>query len=203
MREVTPVTLEGGTVRLEPMRAEHLASLFDAAQSDDIWAYLPVGRPHTPEEMRRWFETAEEARRSGAQLPFTVFERTSGKAIGSTRYMAISPQDASLEIGHTWLGRQYWRTAVNTESKYLLLRHAFETLGCVRVWFKSDARNVNSHRAIERLGAKREGVLRKHMRVKDGFHRDSVIFSILAEEWPEARVRLEERLGLARAPSQT
>ena len=196
MREVRPVTLEGRSVRLEPMCEEHIAGLFEAAQHDEIWAYLPVDRPGTEAEMRQWFDTAQEARRSGAQLPFAIIERETGVPIGSTRYMAVSPQDSSLEIGHTWLAREYWRTPANTESKYLLLRHAFDDLGCVRVWFKSDARNLNSHRAIERLGAQREGVLRKHMRVKGGFQRDSVIFSIVSEEWPEVRGRLEQRLGL-------
>ena len=203
MKEVGPVTLEGRTVRLEPMREEHLGALFEAAQSDEIWAYLPVDTPRTPEDMRRWFQTADELRRSGAQLPFTIFDAASGRPIGSTRYMAIAVPDSSVEIGHTWLARPYWRTAVNTESKYLLLRHAFETLGCARVWFKSDARNLNSHRAIERLGAKREGVLRKHMRVKGGFQRDSVIFSIVDDEWPEVRLRLEQRLGMAPGASRS
>jgi len=196
MRQVQPVTLEGPSVRLEPLGEQHLADLYEAAQHDEIWTYLPAERPRTPEELRHWYEAALRARESGPQFPFAILDRARGAVIGSTRYMAISQNDSSLEIGHTWLARSYWRTAANTETKYLLLRHAFEDLGCVRVWFKSDARNSNSHRAIERLGAKREGVLRKHMRVKGGFHRDSVIFSIIDEEWPEARARLEERLGI-------
>ena len=199
MLEVMPVTLEGRSVRLEPLGEEHLPGLFESAQDDEIWAYLPVARPRSEAEFREWFETARQAHLTGAQLPFAILDRERGVPIGSTRFMAVSRPDSSLEIGHTWLARQFWRTAANTESKYLLLRHAFDDLGCVRVWFKSDARNVNSHRAIERLGAKREGVLRKHMRVKGGFHRDSAIFSIIRDEWPEVRARLEQRLGLTLA----
>src|SRR5262249_1115171 len=152
-------------------------------------------RPRTLEDMRRWFDTAIAHRVAGHQLPFTILDRASKQPIGATRYMAINAADRSVEIGHSWLARQYRRSAVNTESKYLLLRHAFEALGCIRVWFKSDARNLNSHRAIERLGAVREGGLRQHMIAKGGYAGDSVVFSILDDEWPACKERLEQLLG--------
>jgi RimJ/RimL family protein N-acetyltransferase len=195
MKDVVAVTLEGETVRLEPMAEVHLPALLEAAQDDEIWTYLPVDRPRTASELRTWYDAAIALRDTGLQFPFTILDRTTGRPIGGTRYLSIAVADSSVEIGHSWLAREFWRSSANTESKYLLLRHAFEELGCIRVWFKSDARNLNSHRAIERLGARREGLLRKHMRVKGGFQRDSVIFSIIADEWLDVRARLEQRLA--------
>lgn len=196
MPEVLPVTLEGRTVRLELLEARHLPDLLEAAQSDEIWAYMPIARPRTLADMEKWFAAAEEGRKSGVFLPFAIIDRATNKAVGSTRYLAISPKDHSVEIGHTWLGRDYWRTAINTECKYLLMRHAFETLGCIRVWLKTDSRNLNSQRAIARIGAQKEGVLRKHMIMHDGYQRHSVVFSVIDDEWPEVKAKLEERMGL-------
>ncbi|MEI6043340.1 MAG: GNAT family protein [Chloroflexota bacterium] len=196
MLEVKPITLEGKVVRLEFLQATHLPDLFQAAQNDEIWNYLLMARPQTLADLQSWFEAAMEGWHSGVILPFAIIEQATNRVIGSTRYLAISKTDYSVEIGYTWLGRDYWRTAVNTECKYLLLRHAFEVLGCIRVWFKADARNLNSQRALARIGAKKEGVLRKHMIVRNGYQRDSVVFSILDDEWPEVKTSLEERLGL-------
>jgi RimJ/RimL family protein N-acetyltransferase len=194
MMEIGPVTLEGQWVRLEPLAEKHLPDLFEAAQDDDIWRYFPTPRPRTMSEMQKWFETAENGRKDGVFLPFAIIEKASGKAIGSTRYMAISRPDYSVEIGSTGLGRAYWRTAINTECKYLLIKHAFEDLKCIRVWLKTDSRNLISQRAIARIGAKKEGVLRKQMILHDGYIRDTVVFSIIDDEWPEVKADLEQKL---------
>jgi RimJ/RimL family protein N-acetyltransferase len=196
LKELKPVTLEGRVVRLEILEASHLPDLFEAAQDDEIWNYLLMDRPQNLVDLQHWFDAAIAGWQTGTMLSFAIIEQATNRAIGSTRYLAISKTDSSLEIGYTWLGRDYWRTAVNTEAKYLLLRHAFESLGCMRVWFKTDSRNLNSQRAIARIGAKKEGVLRKHMLVKNGYQRDSVIFSIIDDEWPEVKAHLEQRLSL-------
>jgi len=196
MQAVEPVTLEGRTVRLEPLEARHLPDLLEAAQDDEIWLYMPIERPRTIEDMQKWYQIAREGQEAGIFLPFAIIAPETNRAIGTTRYMAIARADAGLEIGWTWLGKAYWRTPVNTECKYLLLRHAFETLGCIRVWLKTDSRNLNSQRAIERIGAKKEGVIRKQAIIKNGYQRDSVFFSIIDDEWPEVKVALEEKLGL-------
>lgn len=143
--------------------------------------------------MRGWIDAAWDrsgGERQRRELPFAILDRASGRAAGSTRYLEIRPEHRGLEIGWTWLGRAYRRTAVNTECKYLLLRHAFEVMGAVRVQLKTDARNLASQRAIERIGGVREGVLRRHMVLADGFVRDSVMFSVTDTEWPGARERL-------------
>ena len=142
-------------------------------------------------------EQALEVAAGGTQLPFAIVHRGSGKGVGSTRYLDIRRSDRGLEIGWTWIGTDYQRTVINTECKYLLLRHAFEDLGAVRVQMKTDLRNVRSQRAIERLGAVREGVLRKHIVLWDGFIRDTVYYSVIHEEWPEVKRRLE---GLLKGP---
>ena len=145
--------------------------------------------------MRAWIGDMLARQARGTDLPFAVVHLESGRAIGATRYMDIQPANRGLEIGGTWYGRAFQRTAVNTEAKYLLLGHAFEHLGCIRVQLKTDRRNERSQRAIERIGAVREGVLRHNLIMPDGYRRDSVYFSILAEEWPGVKARLEEMLG--------
>lgn len=197
MMEIAPVTLEGRVARLEPLSAEHLPDLLEAAQDDEIWRYMPMPRPQTLDDMQKWLDVALEGQRAGTFLPFAIIDRASNKAIGSTRYLAISKPDYSVEIGFTWLARAYWRSAVNTECKYLLMRHAFETLHCIRVWLKTDSRNVRSQEAILRIGAKKEGILRNHMIIYDGYRRHSAVFSIIDEEWPEVKSNLEQRMGLA------
>lgn len=188
--EIQPVTLEGQLVRLEPLALEHVEALWPVAQDEEVWRYLRV-QVQRREELHDWVRDALRQQESGGALPFAIVERKSGRPIGSTRYFDFMPQHRNLEIGHTWLGKQYWRSGVNTEAKYLLLRHAFETLGCVRVQFKTDRLNVRSQTAIKRLGAVEEGTLRKHLWVQNQRFRDSVYFSILDDEWPAVKARLE------------
>ncbi len=197
MMDVRPVTLTGTVVRLEPLGLEHAEDLFVAAQEPRIWRYMPVNPSGSVEDIRSWIAAALRDRETGALLPFAIVARATDRAIGSTRYHNILPRDRGLEIGWTWLASQAQRTAVNTECKYLLLRHAFEQLQAVRVQLKTDGRNEISQRAIARLGAVREGVLRKHMLVQNGYIRDSVMYSILDSEWPEVKARLEGFLARA------
>lgn len=145
--------------------------------------------------MRGFIDAALKEATTGASQPFAIVHQPTGKAIGSTRCLDIQPENRSLEIGWTWIGTPWQRTAINTECKYLLLRHAFETLNCVRVQLKTDARNQRSQQAILRIGAKLEGTLRKHRINYDGHIRDSVYFSVIAEEWPVVKAKLEQMLA--------
>lgn len=191
----TPLTLHSEHVRLEPLSIEHAEGLFEVAQDDDIWRWLSTATPVNLGEMRAWIAGRIEAQSGGSELPLAVVERRRGRAIGCTRYLQVVPAHRQLEIGGTWYGRAYWRTAVNTECKYLLLRHAFESLGCIRVQLETDLRNERSQHAIERIGATREGVLRKYRIVpKDGYHRSNVCYSIIDDEWPGVKARLEAML---------
>jgi N-acetyltransferase len=192
--DVRPVTLEGQAVRIELLGLEHAENLYAAAQDPDIWRYMPADPSGSREAFRRWIEEALAARTAGAEMPFAIVDKESGRAVGSTRYLDIHPRDFGLEIGWTWLARPVRRTRVNTECKYLLLQHAFETLGAVRVQLKTDVRNEVSQRAIARLGAVREGVLRKQRILENGYVRDTVLFSIIAEEWPAVKAGLEAKL---------
>jgi RimJ/RimL family protein N-acetyltransferase len=153
------------------------------------------GAIRTEEQMQEWVREILSRQARGTDLPFAVVHLGSGRAIGSTRYLDIQPQHRGLEIGGTWYGVAYQRSAVNTECKYLLLRHAFEVLSCLRVQLKTDLRNERSQRAIERIGAVREGVLRNHMILPDGHVRSSVYYSLLNLEWPAVKAKLEEKLG--------
>lgn len=184
------VTLTGRLVRLEPLALEHAPALLAASADESIWRYLPRSMPTSLDDVRAWIADALAAQRESRELPFAIVELASGRAVGSTRYMDIRPAHRGLEIGWTWLGRSVQRTGVNTESKLLVLTHAFEALGALRVQLKTDGRNTVSQRAIERLGAVREGVLRRHMIMWDGAVRDTVMYSILADEWPAAKARL-------------
>ncbi|HLA99465.1 MAG TPA: GNAT family protein [Anaerolineales bacterium] len=192
---VTPVTLVGRVVRLEPLSLEHVPGLSRVGLEDEIWRYMRYGWVRTEAQMRQWVEELLRLQERGSDLPFAVVHLESGEPIGATRYLEIRPQDRAVEIGGTWYGVSYQRTAVNTECKYLLLSHAFERLGCIRVQFKTDLRNERSQVALERLGAVKEGVLRKHMILPDGAVRDSVYYSIIDSEWPEVKRRLEVMLG--------
>lgn len=190
--QVRPVTLTGQVVRLEPLAPEHAAALYQAAQEPSIWRYMPTDPSGSVAEMERWIADALVERDAGRQIPFATVERSSGQVIGSTRYLNIAPQDYGLEIGWTWLTPRAQRTASNTECKYLLMRHAFEDLGAIRVQLKTDSRNTISQRAIERLGAVREGVLRKAVIIqRDGYQRSSVMYSVTDDEWPAVKARLE------------
>ncbi len=193
--EVKPVVLEGRHVRLEPMTEEHVAGLAEIGVGQPFWDFMLYGNINTVDDMRNWVQDILSRAEKGTDLPFVAVHLGSGRVAGATRYLNIMPQDRGLEIGGTWYGPEFQRTVVNTECKYLLLRHAFETLGCIRVQLKTDQRNERSQRAIERIGAVKEGVLRNHMILPDGRIRHSVFYSILDSEWPEVKRRLEEMLG--------
>ncbi len=191
---IEPVTLDGRVVRLEPIAERHVTDLAKVGLEGEIWRYMRYGNMETIGQLSDWVRELLELQKQGTDLPFAVIYKKTGVAVGSTRYLNIDPVDRSLEIGGTWYGLDYQGTLVNTECKYLLLKHAFEVMGCVRVWFKTDSRNLRSQRAIERLGAVKEGVLRKHMILPDGYIRDSVVYSVLPNEWPEVKIKLEARL---------
>jgi RimJ/RimL family protein N-acetyltransferase len=191
---VQSVTLEGRYVRLEPLSLAHLGDLCEVGLDEDLWRWIPQA-VRTPEEMRAYIETALREQQAGLALPFATVERASGRAIGSTRFGNIERAHRRLEIGWTWIGRQWQRTAVNTEAKYLMLRHAFETLGAMRVELKTDSLNERSRRAILRLGAVEEGTFRKHMMTASGRVRHTVYFSIVDEEWAGVKGRLEGKMG--------
>ena len=193
--EVSPVTLTGSVVRLEPLSEQHVPDLTVAAHDERIWRYMLYAYPEDEEKMLAWVRDILARQAAGTDLAFAVIHLASGRAIGATRYLEIRPPHRSLEVGGTWYATEFQRTAVNSECKYLLLKHAFETLGCIRVQFKADARNLRSLRAIERLGAAREGVLRNHYILADGGFRDSVYYSILDREWPGVKARLEALLA--------
>jgi RimJ/RimL family protein N-acetyltransferase len=194
--DIHPITLIGRFVRLEPISEAHIPDLAVAGADDTIWTYMPYGPVVTGAKMRGWVLDLLERQKRGGDLPFAVIHLRSGRAAGSTRYMEINRPHRWLEIGGTWYGKDYRRTAVNTECKYLLLRHAFEVLGCLRVQLKTDLRNERSQLAIERIGAVREGVWRKHMIMPDGYPRSSVMYSILDDEWPAVKAKLEAMLGI-------
>jgi RimJ/RimL family protein N-acetyltransferase len=190
-----PVTLTGRVVRLEPLSLAHAPGLWKIASEPEIWQYIPYGDMDSPERMQAWVEEMLRRRERGTDLPFAVIHLESGQVAGATRYMTAEPHNRSLEIGGTWYGRDYRRTAVNTECKYLLLKHAFETLGYIRVQFRTDLRNIRSQQAIERIGAVKEAVFRKYSIMPDGHQRSSVFYSIVDQEWPSIKQRLEEILG--------
>ena len=190
---LTPVTLRGRWLTLEAIDERHAPGIFEVMRDDEVCRYLAWDPPKSLDETLALVREAKEAMARGQAIVYAQVWNATGRAIGSTRLLDVRPADRQVEIGSTFLGRDYWRTPANTESKYLFLRHAFESLGCVRVALKTDGRNVRSQEAIERLGAVREGVLRRHIQVK-GYQRDTVYFSILDDEWPAVKARLEARL---------
>lgn len=191
---LVPVVLEGTVVRLVPMERSHLFALADVGLDPSLWTLIPT--PVTDlEEMQRWLEEALRQQATGTALPFVTVERASGTVVGSSRFAAWEPEHRRIEIGWTWIAPRWQRSAVNTEAKLLMLRHAFETLGCLRVELKTDALNMRSRAAILRLGAREEGTFRKHMVTRQGRVRDTVYFSITNDEWPEVRARLERMLA--------
>ena len=192
---VEPVELVGKFVRLEPLCEDHIPGLTQVGKDSSIWRYMLYGEVTTQEKMEDWVRDMLSRKATGTDQPFAVRHLQSGRLAGATRYMEIRQEHRGLEIGGTWYGTEFQRTPVNTESKYLLMRHAFETLGCIRVQFKADSRNERSLNAIERLGAVREGVLRNHMILEGGLHRHSVYFSIIDTEWPAIKKRLESKLA--------
>jgi RimJ/RimL family protein N-acetyltransferase len=195
---IEPVTLAGEHVRLEPAGEAHLADLVAAGADPVVWAHLPWPQPRDRAAMRALLEAERRV-----ALPFAHIEVASGRAIGITTYRDVDERNRTLEIGGTWLGRPWWRSAINTEAKLLFLGHAFDVLRANRVAIKTDIRNERSQAAIARLGAVREGVLRHQMIRPDGSLRDTVLFSVLPEEWPAVREHLRARLAAHRVTSAT
>ena len=191
-----PVTLEGSVVRLEPIRREHAEMFWDVAKNDleDIFRWIPYAMK-TRRDFQTLIEKAFAEQELGESVVFATVECTSGQTIGSTRFMNIDRANRRVEIGSTWIAPAWQRTAVNTEAKYLMLRHAFEVWGCMRVELKTDALNQKSRNAILRIGAKEEGTLRRHLVTWTGRVRDTVYFSILGDEWANVKSALESRLA--------
>jgi len=191
--EIQQVTLQGRHIRLEPLTLNHLDGLCEIGLDPDLWRWIPAP-VKSRDDMRDYIRLALRWQTDGTALPFATVDQSSGRVVGSTRYMNIDKPNRHVEIGATWIGRPWQRTVVNTEAKYLMLRHAFETLGCFRVELKTDALNQQSRNAILRIGASQEGIFRKHVVCSDGRLRDSVYFSIIDSEWPSVKARLEEKL---------
>jgi RimJ/RimL family protein N-acetyltransferase len=191
--DVQPVTLEGNWVRLEPMTIDQVEPLSEVGLEESIWRWT-LGRCESVEDIRRYVESALDEERRGVSLPFVTVEKASGKIIGSTRFGNIETANRKAEIGWTWINPAWQRTFVNTETKLLMLAHAFETWKCIRIELKTDALNEKSRNAILRIGAKQEGILRHHMITDSGRFRDSVIFSIIDKEWESVKENLTTKL---------
>ncbi|KQX71760.1 GNAT family N-acetyltransferase [Aeromicrobium sp. Root472D3] len=190
-RDVTDRPVLSGThVRLEPLAPEHAPALLAAADDDEVFRWLTFLRPRTPADA----DAMVSRYLDGPAVPWVQVDATTGDVLGMTAFYDVDPAMRTVAIGWTWLARRAWRSGVNTEAKLLLMRRAFDDLGCVRVVWHTDARNERSQAAIARLGARREGVLRKHRLRPDGSWRDTVTFSMLDDEWPVARAALESRL---------
>jgi len=190
-----PIVLEGDVVRLESLNEGHVSGLAAIGIDEDIWRHMLYGQMKGEDDLLLWVRALLALAVQGTDIPFAVIHVASGRVAGATRYMEIRPAHRGIEIGGTWYGAEFRRTAVNTECKYLLLRYAFEVMGCIRVQFKTDVRNVRSQRAIERIGAIREGILRNHMILPDGKIRHSVYYSVLESEWPAVKLNLEQKLS--------
>lgn len=194
---LTPVTLAGTHVRLEPLTLAHLPALTAVGLDPDLWAFT-TSRVRTDDDMRRYVEAALDEQARGTALPFAQVDARTGAVVGSTRLANYAPEHHRVEIGWTWLATPWQRTPINTEAKRLLLAHAFDTLGAARVELKTSARNARSRAAIARIGAVEEGTLRRHMINESGETRDTVYFSILRDEWPVVRAELDLRLAAPR-----
>jgi RimJ/RimL family protein N-acetyltransferase len=194
MMELGPVTLSGKHIRLEPLSREHARALLAVAQAPQIWTWMSA-LPVTGEAMGAWIAEALAAQEGGLEYPFVVVQLAGDRVVGSTRYMDVQAASKGVEIGWTWYAPETWGTVVNPEAKFLLLRHAFDDWGAIRVQLKTDLKNLRSQAAIKKLGAKEEGVLRRHRFRRDGTIRDSVIYSIIREEWPAVKAGLEARIG--------
>ena len=191
--DVHPITLTGRVVRLEPMTIEHVEELILVGLEPELWR-LQSSPIQTEDDMRDYVLNALDLQRQGAALPFTIVDQTTGKIIGSTRYFDIATEHRRLEIGATWLNSAYQRTGANTEAKLLLLTHAFEILGAIRVVLKTEVLNTRSRRAIERIGAIQEGIFRKHLIATSGRVRDMVYYAIIDDDWPAVKARLASLL---------
>jgi RimJ/RimL family protein N-acetyltransferase len=187
--------LEGRIVVLEPLAREHERGLFAAAQDVEIWRWMPYNAVESPETFHAWFEEALRASKTEEEAAFAILSAESGDPIGSTRYLTVRPEHRGLEIGWTWLVRSAWSTGANAEAKLLLLEHAFDRLGCIRVEFKTDARNERARAALEAIPARFEGIFRSHMLVRGGERRNSAYYSVTDDDWPVVRTLLERRLS--------
>jgi N-acetyltransferase len=194
--------LEGRVVRLEPLARRHERGLFEAAGDERIWRWMHYDASESPETFHAWLEDALAASEAGTEAAFATVDAENERPVGSTRYLALRPEHRVLEIGWTWLSPAYWQTGANVEAKLLMLEHAFEDLGCLRVEFKTDARNERSRAALAALPARFEGVFRKHMLVRGGERRDSAYYSIIDDEWPEVRENLGRRLDAIREEAE-
>ncbi len=197
---LSPVTLEGRMIRLEPLTKWHMPDLLHAARDESIWRYMFYGNLADRKLMDNFINNAIRLREAGTDLPFAVIHTATDRAIGCTRFRDICMKHLKLEIGGTWYASEYQRCGVNLESKYLLMRHAFETFGILRVQFKTDIRNLNSQKSLEKIGAVREGVLRRSAVMPDGVIRDTLLYSILDTEWGMVKQGLEARLRHAETP---
>lgn len=196
MISVEPITLEGAHIRLAPLSLAHHARLCEIGLDEQLWRSTTI-QLQTSEEMLKYIQSALQSRDEGNALPFVIVEKDSDKVVGATRYHSINQLHRRLEIGFTWIAVGWQRTVINTEAKYLMLKHAFEQCGCIRVEFKADRSNEQSCRALIRMGAKQEGVLRKYMMSDHKGARDLVLFSVIDSEWPEVKANLERKLKLA------
>ena len=190
------IALEGQYVRLEPLILAHAEALLTIGQHHEDWLYLPRSCFTDLNDVHGWIQFAHRLLAQGEQIPFVIIHRYSNQVVGSTRYLDIRPRDHVIEIGYTWLASTAQRTVINTETKFLLFQHAFEQMQMRRVELKTDLRNLRSQRAIERIGAIREGILRKHKCVQNDFQRDTVYFSVIDDEWPQVKATLLERLAI-------
>ncbi len=188
------VVLEGDIVRLEPLAWRHEEGLFEAARDERIWRWMPHAANETREGFRRWIDDAISRSEAGVEGAFATVDAKTGEPVGSTRFLALRPEHRGLEIGWTWLAPARWGTGANVEAKLLMLEHAFDTLGCMRVEFKTDRRNGRSRGAMEALPAEFEGIFRKHMLLPDGSVRDSAYYSITDDGWPDVKANLQRRL---------
>jgi RimJ/RimL family protein N-acetyltransferase len=191
---LAPLTLEGRLVKLEPLSPSHVEDLVIAVHDGELWKLWYTSVPR-PESMMHEIERRLELQAKGSMLPFAIRRKDTGAICGMTTYMNIDAQHNRVEIGSTWYAKSAQRTAINTEAKFLLLRHAFEDCGCIAVEFRTHFLNRQSRAAIERLGAKQDGILRNHMRMPDGSFRDTVVYSIIESEWPMVRRNLQHRLA--------
>lgn len=196
-RFIEPVTLRGAIVTLEPLERGHEDALREAARDGELWRLWFTSVP-APENTRSYIESALAMRGMSDAMPFVVRENASGTIVGSTRYLNVEPEHRRLEIGYTWYARRVQRSALNTEAKLLLLTHAFESLRCIAVEFRTSWFNHASRRAIARLGARQDGVLRNHQISPEGLYRDTVVFSILDSEWPAVKRHLQFELDRPR-----
>ncbi len=194
---IEPITLDGQRVRLEPLSIDHLAALCEVGLVEEIWRWT-TSLVLTPSDMRQYVEAALQEQAEGKALPFVTIDKASNKVVGSTRFGNIERTHRRVEIGWTWINPQWQRSHINTEAKYLMLRHAFETWQCIRVELKTDSLNEKSRTAMLRIGAKEEGTLRNHMITYTGRYRHSVYFSFIESEWPQVKANLEAMMSQSR-----